>query len=190
MKLITVRHGETIENVKHVCQEITGGHLSKKGIDQAKKLALRFKDTKIDAIYCSDAKRTMDTAKEILKYHPKLKLNLDKRLREQELGKQQGLPFPKNWDWDNLPKDCETGEKMCIKVKNFLDEIYNKHKNQTVLIVCHDGTKRSFILLFQNKPVSEFAHLQGIKNTCVSEFEIEKNGNYKTHVLNCIKHLK
>ena len=48
MKLILTRHGETIENKKGILQGQKIGTLSKKGIKQAKKLALRLKGKKID----------------------------------------------------------------------------------------------------------------------------------------------
>jgi len=43
MKLILTRHGETIENQKGIMQGHLPGHLSKQGVEQAKKLALRLK---------------------------------------------------------------------------------------------------------------------------------------------------
>lgn len=190
MKLIITRHGETVENINNICQDQTGGQLSPKGIIQANKLALRFKGFKIDLIYSSDAQRTIDTSEKILKYHPNLKLNLDQRLREQFLGRIQGRPFPKDWDWTNLPDDCETKEQMCNKAKNFLNDICLKHNEKTVLVVCHDGSKRALLTVIHNKPATEYASWQGIKNTCVSEFDIDKNGNYKVRILNCTKHLE
>jgi len=81
MKLFITRHGETIENINNICQGHIEGQLSKEGINQAKKLANRFKDEQINAIYSSDLNRAVDTAKQILKFHPDLTLILDKRLR-------------------------------------------------------------------------------------------------------------
>jgi len=82
MKLILTRHGETIENQKGIMQGHLPGHLSKQGVEQAKKLALRLKHNEIDAIYSSDLKRAADTAKEIARYHKKIPINFVQELRE------------------------------------------------------------------------------------------------------------
>ena len=68
MRLILTRHGETEDNVKEILQGQAGGKLTAKGIEQAKKLALRLKKEKIDKIYVSDLKRAVDTAKELHAY--------------------------------------------------------------------------------------------------------------------------
>ena len=44
MRLIITRHGETEENIKGIHQGHMPGILSKLGIEQAKKLALRLKN--------------------------------------------------------------------------------------------------------------------------------------------------
>ncbi len=66
MKLILVRHGETEENKNLIliggeCQ----GTLSEKGKQQAKEMALKLKDVRIDVICSSDLARVVDTASEI-----------------------------------------------------------------------------------------------------------------------------
>ena len=91
MKLILVRHGETIENVKGIMQGHIHGKLSDLGKKQAKKLALRFKEEKINAIYSSDLARASDTTKEIAKFHKKAKIILVKELRERNLGDWAGM---------------------------------------------------------------------------------------------------
>ncbi|GBE19836.1 glucosyl-3-phosphoglycerate phosphatase [archaeon BMS3Abin17] len=69
MKLILVRHGETEENKRREIMGQKQGTLSSLGIEQAKKVAQRLKDEKIDYIFSSDLARASDTAKEIHKFH-------------------------------------------------------------------------------------------------------------------------
>jgi broad specificity phosphatase PhoE len=69
MRLIIIRHGETNDNANGICQGQNDSPLSENGIAQAKSLALRFKDRKIDAVYSSDLQRAANTALEILKFH-------------------------------------------------------------------------------------------------------------------------
>src|SRR5690606_30559966 len=90
MKLIITRHGETEENVAGILQGHLPGKLSARGIEQAKKLALRLQNDKIDFIYSSDLDRAADTAKEIAQYHPNAKIEFVENLRERNLGEFQG----------------------------------------------------------------------------------------------------
>ncbi|MFW5852855.1 MAG: histidine phosphatase family protein, partial [Nanoarchaeota archaeon] len=124
MKLIIVRHGETFENISGICQGQSDGTLSDKGKLQAKKVAERLKDEKIDALYSSDLQRTVDTANEILRYHPKIELKKDKLLRERYFGEFEGKPFGADFDWNNLPDSVETDKQMCDRVREFLEKVY------------------------------------------------------------------
>jgi broad specificity phosphatase PhoE len=194
MKLIITRHGETVGNVNNFCQGQTPGQLTKKGIDQAKKLGKRFKDEKIDVIVSSDLKRAIDTAGEIIKHHPNLKLKLDKRIRERSLGSMEGKPLPKNIDWNNLPKDVETTKDIIKRAKEFIYDIYKLYKNKTVLIVCHGGTKYALFSVLFNKSMEEVIEkiigINKIKNASVSVFDIKEDKKHKMHYINCTKHLE
>lgn len=189
MKLIIVRHGETIENVKHIWQGHIPGTLTKKGIKQAKLVAIRLKNKKIDTLFSSDLKRTMDTAKEIIRFHPELKIKKDKRLRERYLGKLQGKKVKKDFDWNNPPKDIETNLEMYNRVKGFIDETYKTYKDKTVLIVTHGGTKRAFNIIMNNQPITDFFNAPKFNNTSVSIYEIKEDKKQKIILQNCTKHL-
>ena len=63
MKLILVRHGETNENKNKIVQGFLNTTLSKIGIQQAKKVANRLKDEKIDFAYSSDLDRAKQQQK-------------------------------------------------------------------------------------------------------------------------------
>ncbi len=190
MKLILTRHGETVENANMICQGQTPGKLSEKGIDQAKKLALRLKDEKIDIIYTSDLARAFDTAKEIARYHPKIDLVKDTRMRERYFAEMQGKKARDDLDWNNLPEDVETDEDMVRRAKDMLDCTYSKHKGQTVLFVAHGGFNMALLTVIYNKPVSGFRSFKGIKNTSVYIFEIKEDNSHVVHLMNCVKHLE
>ncbi|KYK26014.1 hypothetical protein AYK26_01040 [Euryarchaeota archaeon SM23-78] len=189
MKLILVRHGETIENKKNILQGQNPGRLSRRGIEQGKKLALRLKNVKIDIIYSSDLKRAADTAKMIAKYHPKIPIHFVKELREADLGSYTG----KNWrkvDWKNKPDDVESSESMQGRAKKFLDKVYDKHPDNTVLFVGHNGINLALINVIQNKPPDKIVKIESQKNTAVNIFEIREDKNHVIHLLNCVKHLE
>ncbi|MDP7140988.1 MAG: histidine phosphatase family protein [Candidatus Woesearchaeota archaeon] len=151
MKLILTRHGETIENQNKIVQGHLPGKLSKEGIQQAKKLALRLKDEKLDYIYSSDLARAADTAKEILKYHPDTSIEFVEELREGDLGSFTGKN-KKDIDWNNRPGDMEPRESMRKRVKKLLDSVYTKHPNATILFVGHNGINKALISVILNKP--------------------------------------
>ena len=85
MKIILVRHGQSLANEKSMSQgkkdEWENTSLTKKGKEQAEKVAKRLKNEYIGVIYSSDLKRAKETAEAINKFH-NVKIKLDKRLRD------------------------------------------------------------------------------------------------------------
>lgn len=71
MKVIVARHAETNYNVLglHNADPSVDVHLTKKGITQAKELAEKLKNKKIDLIITSELKRTHQTASIVNEYH-------------------------------------------------------------------------------------------------------------------------
>ena len=65
MKLILVRHGETIWNKENKIQGITDIGLNERGIEQAEKLAYSLQKEELDAIITSPLRRAYDTAQAI-----------------------------------------------------------------------------------------------------------------------------
>lgn len=168
MKIYLVRHGESIANAKgiHQGQKIDTS-LSKKGLEQAKKIAERLKDENFETIYSSDLKRAYETAKEIAKFH-KLKIIKDKRLREKA--------------------DEENNEDLIKRTKDFMRDI-KKHKGD-VLVVAHGGVNR-FILGISTgdrKKGVGLARKLTQPNTCLSILEKSKK-DYKIQFFDCTKHL-
>ena len=60
--LLLTRHGETLENQRHILQGQLPGTLSPLGISQAESLAERVSGEALDAVVCSDLARSYDTA--------------------------------------------------------------------------------------------------------------------------------
>ena len=186
MRLIITRHGETEENKARILQGHLPGKLSELGIEQAKKVALRLKEEKIDVIYSSDLARAADTAKEIAKFHYNAKLHLTEKLRERNLdhftGKEWGVV-----DWSNPPQNVESKESMRKRAKELLDEVYSKYSDKTVLFVAHNGINKALILLIREQDVDY--NFEEQDNTAINIFEIYEDFQHKIHCLNCTKHL-
>ena len=91
---------------------------------------------------------------------------------------------------NDFPKDAESLEHMMERIGSFLDRIYPKNKDKTILFVCHGGIKRALITYILNKPVSFIKQIPKPENTAVSIFEIREDKKHKVHLLNCVKHLE
>ncbi len=195
MKLIITRHGETEENKAGIIQGHLPGHLSETGIEQAKKVALRLKDEKINFIYSSDLDRAANTAKEIAKFHLDVPIKFVKDLREKFLGEWQGkskkeLGFDKTKSVAAIfPKDGETSEELFNRASNFLHKILSQHHNDTVLFVGHNGINKAMIAVITGKNPEDIKSIENQHNTSINIFEIDEDKNHKIHVFNCIKHL-
>ncbi len=195
MRLFVVRHGESIGNALGITQGHKDYDLSEKGIEQAKKLAERLKNEKIDYAYASDLKRAAKTAKEILKYHPKTKLILTEALREQKKGEFQGkskealfeavkqAKVPYN---EFKVKGWEILESLTKRATNFFEEIKKKHENENILIVSHGGFITHFLLHILNKPLEAYKEVMP-HNASLTVIDVKNN---KVEVLNCAKHLE
>ncbi len=189
MKLILTRHGETIENKLGICQGHLPGSLSGEGLAQAKKVALRLKDEKIDIIYSSDLERAAATAREIMRYHPDTPAYFVPQLRERDFGSYSGKKSDE-LDWKHTPPDVETLEQLRKRAALFLDKLYQSHSQQNVLCVAHAGINKEFIAVIMDKPADYVRELEQQHNTAINIFDIGENGNHKIHLLNCKKHLE
>ena len=195
MRLIITRHGETEENLAGIIQGHLPGTLSEEGIKQAKKLAERLKDEKINVIFSSDLARASDTAKEIAKFHD-VPLNFVKDLREKFHGEFQGkkkteLGFDSNTSVVNIfPKDGENSEELFNRANNFVKKILSDHPNDVVLLVAHNGINKALITAINNKTPQDIKLIENMNNTSVTILEKDKNGKLYMKVFNCVKHLE
>lgn len=198
MNIYLIRHGEALSNVSnlHSLERNKTNNLTQRGLNQAKLLGKRFKKTKIEAIYSSDAPRAIQTAKQILKNHPNLELKIDKRLREHERAKEHQKIFhdlaKQKSKQNKIPrtdvklKGSESYRDVENRFKDFFKEIEKKH-NGTVIIVAHAMANQIYLkgpewtIDFSSKKVRQH-------NTCVNEFHLI-NGEKELIKFGCIKHL-
>ncbi len=171
IKLILVRHGETIENVRGICQGQTDGTLSKKGIAENKLLAKELSDHQIHKIYSSPLKRAADTAKEISKYHP-IKLEFRDNLMEWYLGALQGEKFPDDFDITNLSDELENAELVKKRLLYFLEEIRDQHKDETIVIVSHGLTIKVLTTILKKLHLSRSVGVKLMENSGYELFMI------------------
>lgn len=148
MKLIFIRHGHTNYNRWGILNDDLSANvrLTRIGKKQAESAAEQLKDIDIDHIYTSMLPRTLQTAKIINKYHG-LEITRDARINDNRTG-YNGMPhlvrfiafvFAK----DRYRKHFRNGESLedsKNRVFKFIEDIKNKHSDETVLVVGHANT--------------------------------------------------
>ncbi len=197
MKLIIVRHGETHENVAGIMLGHGHGKLTDLGIEQAKKVGLRLKDEKIDIAYVSDLERTCATASHILSFHPTIPVIYTKDLRERNFGIYEGMKSVVVKDllkhiqkkWEHKPESGESRIELQQRIVSFCEDLFKRHKGQTILIVSHGGPMTCLYLHLFEKSFEEYAQYHP-ENTAVTILEISDDKKHTVHVLNCVKHLE
>lgn len=197
MELILVKHAETFENAARITQGQLDTKLSPTGKKQAKKVSERLKDVKIDIAYSSDLSRALDTCEAILKHHAATKLIATKDLREQAKGKFQGKtqsekkamgydPGQNYATWK--PDGGESLTEVWERLIPFVEEIIEKNKNKTILIVSHGGPIACLLAYFDGKTVNDFGYYLTKKGTAVSIIQINSS-NVNIKLLNDASHL-
>ncbi len=183
MKLILVRHGETLGNIKRIHEGARRhGRLSAKGKAQAQRLAERLKTMTFDAIYCSDLRRAKQTLTAV-KQHHKTPIVYLKELREADAGDFTGKHHDEA-DWTNPPKNAETTSQVRTRAHHALERALKEHPRGTVLFVSHGFLLASLIKIITGDEKDHLHH-----NTAVSIFEINKDKKHKVHLINCCEHL-
>jgi alpha-ribazole phosphatase/probable phosphoglycerate mutase len=113
--------------------------LSERGIEQAQSLLRQCAGTLFDAVFCSDLKRAVETAKLVF---PDCRLVLDSRLREMNYGVLNGRPgreFPSD-ELECIHTRYTSGEN-CLdveeRVREFLEERASDFRDGNIAVVSH-----------------------------------------------------
>ncbi|MDD2490759.1 MAG: histidine phosphatase family protein [Bacteroidales bacterium] len=189
MKLILVRHGETIENSNGICQGQREGRLSKKGKIQVELTALQFEDISLDVCFTSDLKRAVETA-EVIANKSGLRVIEEPALRERNLGELQGRAFPKEWDLFNNYEKAERIDDIFYRLKPFVNVIERLPKESTILIVSHGITLRILLaLLLKKARREEIRSLGELANCSITILERVESGLFRVIEYNNTNHL-
>ncbi len=160
MRAILVRHGKTERSEKGIIQGQLDGGLSKNGGRETEKLADELKHVRIDVMYVSDLERSVETADIIARHHKGVDYELRDRLRERDYGSHQGKHHSECWDeyLSLCDRDAPGGEEfgeLKKRVKGFVEELYSRHLNDTVLVVSHRCPIMAMLSLFLDIPCEE-----------------------------------
>ncbi len=190
-----MRHGETEANIAQIYQGQGNSSLSNNGKNQASAAANFLKNMKIDAIYCSDLTRSLDTAKAVAKHHKKLEPISLKALRERHYGCWEGLRFDEiekkhgrlYKKWHKAPNKAvipgaETLKELQKRAVGAVKGLMKKHRGQTVLIVGHGGINRTILFHFLGLDLNNFWKIKQ-DNCCINIIEPGSKG-HKVTLLN------
>jgi len=153
VRLLLVRHGETIDNANHIMQGQTQGQLTAKGEEQAREAAERLKDEPIDAFLSSDLRRAIDTCRIIAKPHG-AEIITTPLLRERDWGGFTGryIPDLKDEVW---PDDIETIDELKTRAAKFIALLRRDYAEKTVLAVGHGIINKAIQAVFYDKEMKE-----------------------------------
>jgi len=199
LRIIFVRHGQTVYNNESRYQGHTDAALSDLGRKQADRVAERLKNTRLAAVYSSDLSRAKDTADAIASLHG-LRVEVDTDLRECSFGEWEGLTvteirerFPKeyaNYRQDSVRYRAPGGERLedlQARVVRAVNRIAERHPDDTVVIATHGGPIRAFFCHALGTELATFRklHLDNAGITVLST----KNGLWSLELLNDTCHL-
>ncbi|MDR1755474.1 MAG: histidine phosphatase family protein [Culturomica sp.] len=171
MKLILVRHGETVANRRHILQGQTHGKLTAEGVSQADKVAGFLASFDVDICFTSDLRRAVDTAAIVALKHPRMRIVKDIRLRERYLGEIQGRKIPADWDGTGHYESAEPVPELYERVKSFVSYILTSHPDQVILIVSHGITLKILLSVCLGYDALQFPEIEDLKNGSVSILE-------------------
>lgn len=203
LRLILVRHGETVWNQENRWQGQADVPLSSSGQTQAQRLAQRLVQERrqVHAIYSSDLSRAFQTA-QILGDSLGMPPLPEQGWREMDIGRWSGLTtaevatrYAEEWErlrsGEDLPRGGgETFAQFQERLVHAVQRLFARHAGQQVMIVSHGGAVRAFLLHCRGLAMNQFREIEKIGNTGVSEVSIFADGRTEIHLVNDTNHLE
>lgn len=143
-------------NKAQILQGHQGGELNDTGKAQAREVAEKMKNEKIDAFVASDLHRAIQTCEIIAAPHGVKREDIvtTELLRERDWGSFTGkfIPDLEHAEW---PDDVESLDHMKARAKNFLTWIKVTFPDKVVLAVGHGIINKAIQSVYFNKPMNE-----------------------------------
>lgn len=168
--LILTRHGETLENKRHLMQGHIPGTLSPLGVQQAEALAVLLREIPIDCIVSSDLARSYDTAMVIGRLKG-MTVEPTFLLREIDWGPHTGGRLDR-LDWANLPEGCETLEQLFHRAGRFIAYLEERYEGRRVLAVGHGAINRAIVARLSGLEAVDMVGMPIMGNTECVEFNL------------------
>lgn len=148
-------HGTTTDNEQHISSGWKDVELSELGVQQSIALKDQTKDEKFDAVFCSDLKRAVDSAK--LAWEGVYPIIPDARLRECNYGTLNGAssdivePMQEDECIEKPFPEGESYEDVKARIADFLEFLKNNYDGKHVAVVGHKAPQLSLDVLLKNK---------------------------------------
>lgn len=154
IKITYFVHGTTTDNEKEISSGWFDVELSELGIQQMIDLKDKIKDKKFDAVFCSDLKRAVDSAK--LAFEGIVAITIDARLRECNYGKYNAQPsaIVEPMQEKNITgkfSDGESYEDVKTRIVDFLEFLKHNYDGKNVAIVAHKAPQLALDVLLKGK---------------------------------------
>lgn len=145
-------HSTTTDNEKGIATGWAHGKLSKLGRKQSLQLKKLVRNRKFDAVFCSDLKRAVDSARIVFGKN----IIRDRRLRECDYGDFEGKqskvvdndmarriirPFPKGESYKDVEK----------RIREFLKDVLRNYSGRHVAIVSHRAPQLALDVILKGK---------------------------------------
>ena len=198
VRLLLVRHGESVWNEEERIQGQQDVPLSELGRAQAKALGRRLRDEFLAACYSSPLRRATETAREILStLASPPSLTLMPELMERRFGEWEGKCLS---DLDKAvfsrwltahqlpaPPDGESMDELLVRVERGLRRILTEVHEGSVLVVGHGGSLKAMLCVLLRLPLTSFTRWH-IDNASLTILEV-RSGRSSLVVFNDTCHL-
>jgi broad specificity phosphatase PhoE len=157
--LIYETHSTTTDNEAGIATGWLPGQLSETGRRQARELGARRRDQGVAAVFCSDLRRAVDTAR-IAFGGTGIPVHLDPRLRECNYGTLNGAPVEAldRRRFDHLDQPFPGGEsyrQVVARTGAFLADLIRDVDGQTVLVIAHSANRWALDVLVHGRQLED-----------------------------------
>ena len=180
MRLILIRHAQTLWNLQHKTQGLSDTQLSTTGEEQAQNLASHMGDYHASRVYTSPLQRAYQTAHPIARFF-NCPIAVDEGIIEIKFGDWEGLTFdeigetyPKElqlWNKEPLscriPGDAESIAQVAMRIDGFISRLKLLHAKQTVIVVTHTVPAKIIVAKALGLPLNNI-HLLRLDNASIS----------------------
>lgn len=158
VKITYFVHGTTTDNEKDVSSGWSDVELSELGKKQSIDLRDYIKDKKFDVVFCSDLKRSIDSAQ--LTFAGQSPIIQDARLRECNYGIYNGHPstIVEPMQEKNISQrfpEGESYEDVKDRMADFLEFLKQNYDGKSIAIVAHKAPQLALDVLLKNKTWEE-----------------------------------
>ncbi len=151
-------HGTTTDNEKEISSGWFDVELSELGIQQAINLKEQTRDKQFDAVFCSDLKRALDSAK--LTFDGVCPIITDARLRECNYGDYNTKPssIVEPMQEVNITERFPNGESyedVKTRISDFLTFLRENYDGKHIAVVAHKAPQLALDVLLKNQTWEE-----------------------------------